>query len=576
MMLQLFNKSIILLILLALSSCWTHAEESGEPYDKDSIPSYTTYAFKDASPTKKNDTTVLLNSDSLFLLHQPNMNTNVADDPNIIIWLNFKFQTASKKDYVISFLPYYRKVTFYYFNRDSILCTEVVDSNQPFTRRKYFSNSWFVDLPSNSINNYYIKYEFTNYFKFAAFEVKTYSELFNNNFKIQIIYTILFTSIILIFFLAVIFFLMNKEVQYLYYGFYALCFGFFAASCLHVWYMVPALNFISHSTFIYYIPFSLATVFFSLYILKSLKHVGKDLVVKILYCLLAIKLLTVLLACIDLEILEVWTDQYFSRIDVIIYGILLLIMVDKTKRSPQLINYWLSFGVLVMLIGQVLHIVLHGNLDSIFSFMCFDIVWFGIGLSINFRSTKNEKIKALNEVIEIKNNYNKELQYTVEQRTLQLQDNLKMIDELNNILQAHNLTLSKNVATLEQERILNKELSFEEFKSQFPDKETCLQLLVNLKWNGKFLCNVCGHTEYFQIKKTDPYLRKCAQCSRIHSGTTNTLFHNIKFPLEKAFYIVFLSTSGKRHSVESISQIISLRAGTIRIFKRKVEETMEA
>lgn len=231
-------------------------------------------------------------------------------------------------------------------------------------------------------------------------------------------------------------------------------------------------------------------------------------------------------------------------------------------------------GLLVLFTSQLLHIFYNLS-DWIFLFMFFDILWFGIGLAISYKLAKEEKIVALNEIISIKNTYNNELEHKVQERTVQLKQNLETIAELNSILKDNNITLLKNVETLAHDRMLNKELTLEEFKAQFPDKKSCLILLSELKWKGAFECSVCGNKSYFFINKSDPYLRKCTQCGKIHSATTNTLFHNIKFPLEKAFYITFLATSNKKYSVEQIGEIISLRTATVWGFKKKVEERME-
>lgn len=554
----------------------SHGKEINSLYEKDSIPDFSIYYYKDHGVQKSKDEYVIANFRNLFKLNNSEKGTNVVDNANTILWLNIRFISPLKNDLIMEFFPFYQKVTFYYFTEDSVMHQHLLGVQYPFSGRKYFSNSLLADLPSKTLNNYFIKYEFNSHFKIAAFQIKTYAEFFNQNINTLIIYTILFTSIFLIFSLAVIFYFLNKEKQYLFYGMYALFFALYAAACLHVWHLIPHFNILSHFTFIYYFPFSLATIFFALYILSSIGNSNDNIPVKILYGFLILKGFSILLSLWDVEMMDVWVNKYFTKLDSVIFGILLWLLITKTIRKPQITFYWLTFGVFLMFIGQIVHLIREAdNVTLIFGFMCFDILWFGIGLSIHYKITKNEKIEALNNVIRIKSTYNKELEEKVEERTIQLQENIKVIDELNNILKINNITLSQNLAHLEQVRILNKELSFDEFKSQFPDKETCLQLLVNIKWNGKFLCNLCGNTEYFQIKKTDPYLRKCTQCNKIHSATTNTIFHNIKFPLEKAFYILFLTTSSKKYTVESISEMISLRPGTVTNFKKKVEETME-
>jgi hypothetical protein len=574
-MLKGFKKLEIILLVFFLSNISTYGKDSTNLFDKDSIPNFTIYFYADSSGHKKKDLDVIANAESLFKPNDLNKKTNEARQPSTIIWLNVKFTSPLKKDLVIDFLPFYQSVTLYYFTKDSTLHKHIVGVKYLFTDRKYSTNTLVADLPSNTINNYFLKYEFNKHFQIAGFQVRTFSDTFNGNINKSILNTILFTSVLIIFLLAVMFYFINRELPYLYYGFYALSFGAYAASCLEIWYMFPLVNHFSRSTFLYYIPFSLSTIFFVLYILSSIKDKANGIAMMILNVVLVVKALSLFLAFIDSETVEMLIHTYFVKLDVIIFAILLWIMVFKCYKTPRINFFWLTFGTLVMLIGQVNHRLTKGDLVVTFSFICFDILWFGIGLAIIYKMTKNEKIKALNDVIQIKTTYNKELETTVEKRTWQLKENIKVIDELNGILKSHNIALSENVSHLQHVRVLNKDVSFEEFKSQFPSKESCLELLADLKWKGKFLCNVCGNTEYFKLKKTNQYLRKCTKCGKIHSATSNTLFHNVKFPLEKAFYILFLSTSGRKYTIEAISDMISLRAGTITNFKKKVEETME-
>lgn len=544
----------------------------------DTIPGYTLFYFRDDAGSKRSDNFIIANYRDLFKLNNTQLSTNITRQTNEVLWLNFKFKTPFQRDLLIELSPYYQKVTFYYFTKDSLLHSYVVQSASSIPRRKYVTNNIFVDLPSNTINNYFLKYEFNNHFKVAGFHIRTFSEIFNKNSITIILNSILFTSILIIFFLSVIFYVLNKELRYLFYGLYTMFFGLYAASCLDIWYIIPFFNRVSdfsHSTFVYYVPFSLSTVFFSLYILSSIRDTKTNLAIIILYGFLVLKAATLLISVFDSKIIELLIIRYFSKLDVIIYASLLAVMATVFAKKNALTHLWLAFGILVMFIGQINHQLSGGDLPAIFAFMCFDILWFGIGLSISYRLTKNEKIKALNGIIALKNNYNKELEETVQQRTLQLQEKITIIDELNDILKVNNLSLSENVAHLEKVRILNKELSFEEFKAQFPDKETCLQLLTNLKWKDGFFCSECGNTESFKLIITSPFLRKCSRCSKVHSPTNNTLFHNVKFPLEKAFYILFLSTSGKKYTIEAISEILSLRSATIANFKKKIEEAQE-
>ena len=73
------------------------------------------------------------------------------------------------------------------------------------------------------------------------------------------------------------------------------------------------------------------------------------------------------------------------------------------------------------------------------------------------------------------------------------------------------------------------------------------------------------------------YSRQCTRCKYTESPTSGTLFHKVKFPLLKAFYIVyFVSTSKKGISSTELSRKLELRQKTCWYFKRKVMKAMES
>jgi len=116
-------------------------------------------------------------------------------------------------------------------------------------------------------------------------------------------------------------------------------------------------------------------------------------------------------------------------------------------------------------------------------------------------------------------------------------------------------------------------LSLFEFQSLFPDDNACLQYLADTKWSNGFKCSKCGHEKYCKVKQ--PHSRQCTKCRLKASPTSNTLFHKVKFPLLKAFYIVyFVSTNKKGISSTELSRKLNLRQKTCWSFKRKVMKAM--
>ncbi len=114
-----------------------------------------------------------------------------------------------------------------------------------------------------------------------------------------------------------------------------------------------------------------------------------------------------------------------------------------------------------------------------------------------------------------------------------------------------------------------------EFQRDFETEEECLSFLSEKKWAAGYECCKCGHGNY--CKAIKDYDRQCTSCHYIESPTANTLFHQIKFPLVKAFYIVYwLSTSKKGISTTELSRKLQLRQKTVWLFKLKVMKAMES
>jgi predicted RNA-binding Zn-ribbon protein involved in translation (DUF1610 family) len=118
-------------------------------------------------------------------------------------------------------------------------------------------------------------------------------------------------------------------------------------------------------------------------------------------------------------------------------------------------------------------------------------------------------------------------------------------------------------------------LTIFDFQEQFPDEKSCMNHLSNLKWSGGFMCPQCGNTKYCKGDKV--HIRQCTKCNYLASPTSGTLFHKVKFPLLKAFYIVYyISTNKKGISSTELSRKLGLRQKTCWFFKQKVMQAMKS
>lgn len=175
---------------------------------------------------------------------------------------------------------------------------------------------------------------------------------------------------------------------------------------------------------------------------------------------------------------------------------------------------------------------------------------------------RTEEINALAEELSKKN----------EQLLLansQLQKlNQEVVDE-NISLSLTNKELKEGLEKTIQSMVLMKGFDFNEFKQIFPDKDACCKFLSELKWADGYHCRKCG---YNKASISTSYGRRCRNCNYNESATSNTLFHKIKFPIEKAFYMLYLSNRKDVHlTLNELSEVIELRRETCWAFKHKIE-----
>ena len=96
-----------------------------------------------------------------------------------------------------------------------------------------------------------------------------------------------------------------------------------------------------------------------------------------------------------------------------------------------------------------------------------------------------------------------------------------------------------------------------EFTDKFNNDESCKAYLAHHKWSNGFICPKCGCKEHHHSK--DIYVKRCKKCFNKDSVTSGTLFHKVKFPLRKAFMIVFqMSTTSKSISANQLSKSLGI------------------
>ncbi|MBT1703160.1 7TM diverse intracellular signaling domain-containing protein [Chryseosolibacter indicus] len=273
--------------------------------------------------------------------------------------------------------------------------------------------------------------------------------------------------------------------------------------------------------------------------------------------------------------ITVWRRGYRpARFFVIAYGILF---------SGFFIRTLVYFNILPF--TTLSHYSLH------FSFVL-EMLFLTFALGDRIRILKNMRDRALKRIIyqheenvKLKDQVNRELEQKVQERTLELNQknkeleemNKKLeqqsreINEINSILDLDNWKLKNSIKEVLNERLLEKTMDYKQFRTLYPDSLACYRFLENLKWEKGFSCRKCSNEKYFS--GTQKFARRCTKCGYNESITAYTIFHSLKFQIEKGFYIAYLTVTAKKdYTLESLSEQLELRTNTVWSFKHKVQD----
>ena len=147
------------------------------------------------------------------------------------------------------------------------------------------------------------------------------------------------------------------------------------------------------------------------------------------------------------------------------------------------------------------------------------------------------------------------------------------IEEINRLLQKKADNLIAHLHEISEKRVMQKSVSFEEFKEIYPDDKACFEFLRELRSAQAFECHKCHSTEYYPSEVH--HFRRCKACGYREPLTYNTIFYRIKFPILKAFYILYLVSTGRELTIDDLSELVNLRRETCWSFRNKVMDVMK-
>jgi hypothetical protein len=361
----------------------------------------------------------------------------------------------------------------------------------------------------------------------------------------------------------------------------------------------PSLNFIFNS----YLskPIFLSTfIIYSVSFLEIKKYT--PVIKKVLLVLLGVYVF-VLLFSIAVPAVIVLSEYVFFSVFIIVYVTSLFV----AKKGNNFAYYFFA-GFSMVMLSVLINLlrsfsIIPSTILTVYSFnygIILEVIIFSVALADKIRIIQQEReetkeslivqlsendilqqqlISELEEKKSLQEKVNLELETKVRARTIELQSAnekleafAKETDRLNSELDRFNYALQKEIKEEKVSRIYNQDVSYEEFLKTYPDDDSCLKVIQQLKWPDGFVCKKCGNTKASEAGVW--YRKKCSKCGTIESITANTLFHHLKFPLNKAFYLTYVEFSKMKQTDESLSDLIDLRKPTIWAYRKKVEERM--
>lgn len=467
---------------------------------------------------------------------------------------------------------------------DSVFTSYQVGDMMPFKQKPIAHKNFQIRLSQSG--NYLV------YFRVVSHEyadirvaVRSYSWFVEYALAEYYLYGIFYGMILIISLYNLLIYSAMREIKYLYYTYYILSVGLFGLAVdgigyQYIWTYSPQWNQIAHGVALFLIIFW-AIIFSKKFLNLTIRSPKIN---KVLNWVLGLRI-----ALFGYALFFDHNLFQYRNIELIPLVIIFVGSVSVYNRGYQPARFFIvAFGFLflgfilkALLMWSVIpfHILSYYSLHICF---VFEMLFLSFALSDRVRILKANRDRALKRIIsqheenaKLKDEMNARLESLVEQRTVELKEKnellsqqKKEISEINSLLDLDNYRLRNNIKTIQRERLQNKELSYPEFTEVFLNKEACLVALSHRKWSAGFACTRCGNDHFSQ--GSTPHSKRCSKCGYQESPTTNTLFHGIRFPLEKAFYLLYETLNKNQHTLTELSEILHLRMNTISDFKKRI------
>jgi hypothetical protein len=526
-------------------------------------------------------------------------------------WVRFKIINASSpyNKWLIQAPLHTDQVEAYIPLEDGSVKKLVAGQFVNFSDRQYSIRSIAFDLPSIYEKEYTIYLRITSrHYIDLSFLIANQAQythiLAKTNYFLGIIYGILFLMALYNFIL----YFSIKEKIYIYYVLYTLSCALFISwkdgfGFEILWPELPYFNVFHHKLGLF-----LLVITFTLYGLDFLElKKNQPNLYKSTFVLIGANIIYFLAVLFNPEHFDPLPLPYFLTLS-FFYSVVIYYLIKGYKPS-RYIFFGSSFLIAALIIIKLRYMGLMDWNWFVEHVLNYAVVVEVISMSLAIRDKiiylRTEKEKAqiekekaqeaiiyqLKETEKLKDKVNRELEQKVKERTLELHQKVeelnvakeklaKSYEELGKFsskLDLDNWNLKKDIKEERQQRMSSALISYEKFIELYPDETSCLRFIYQRKWGedgNQYECNRCGNKKCFDLSNLK-FAKKCTRCNYIETVTANTLFHRVKFEMNKAFYIVYVVTKEVSLSTQQLSDQIDLRKNTCWKFRKRVEEKME-
>jgi hypothetical protein len=447
-----------------------------------------------------------------------------------------------------------------------------------------------LDLKPGQKKTYYLKIRSNNN-NILTPEIRSYSRFISYALYEYYVFGIFYGILLIMAIYNLMLFLTVKNKSYLYYALYTLSVALYSMSqnglgFQFLWPDHPewnpyALYLSIASIILFFILFSKVFLSIPVNYPKLNQFLNSIIGIRILILFIGIYFYDVLLKHLFLDLIPL----------MLVYMISCIIFIKEKKVSA----YFLLASTLLIFTFAINILEHYGLITStiitVYSInigIVLDILFFSVSLAEGYRREINMTILAKARLVEemkakelLTVKINQELEEKVVMRTSELyQANEKLkeqalsITQMNLKLDLLNRDLQKDIIQTNQKGILKTHMGFDEFLSVYPDELSCYRFIEELKSKRSFSCKKCLSLNFGKGKVI--FDRRCTKCGYNESITSNTIFHKIKFPIVKSFYIIYLIANKPNTTAEDISAILNLRKETCSAFKKKVLERMKS